>query len=108
MRPDEPTLDITKASGALFWDSMGNPYIDGTSMAWSDNMGASVPEVVEAAFEQARKLSHLRSSFDLADTVSAELQSSGKGAWEDVATGEKWEAAALALDPLSGQDRRAG
>ena len=60
----EPGLVITKASGALIWDSKGNEYIDCTSMAWSNNIGASVPEVVEAAFEQARDLSHLRSNFD--------------------------------------------
>jgi 4-aminobutyrate aminotransferase-like enzyme len=46
------------------WDSKGNEYIDCTSMAWSNNIGASVPEVVEAAFVQARQLSHLRSNFD--------------------------------------------
>jgi 4-aminobutyrate aminotransferase-like enzyme len=33
-------------------------------MAWSNNIGASHPEVVEAAFAQARQLSHLRSNFD--------------------------------------------
>jgi len=60
----EPGLVITRASGALVWDSKGNQYIDCTSMAWSNNIGASVPEVVEAAFRQARELSHLRSNFD--------------------------------------------
>ena len=60
----EPGLIITKAAGALVWDSKGNEYIDCTSMAWSNNIGASRPEVVEAAFEQARELSHLRSNFD--------------------------------------------
>jgi len=60
----EPGLVITKASGALVWDAKGNEYIDCTSMAWSNNIGASVPEVVEAAFAQARELSHLRSNFD--------------------------------------------
>jgi 4-aminobutyrate aminotransferase-like enzyme len=60
----EPGLVITKASGALVWDAKGNEYIDCTSMAWSNNIGASVPEVVEAAFSQARELSHLRSNFD--------------------------------------------
>jgi hypothetical protein len=34
-----------------------------------------------------------------ADAVSAELVSSGEGAWEDVFTGEKWGAAAMALAP---------
>ena len=60
----EAGLVITRASGALVWDSKGNEYIDCTSMAWSNNIGASVPEVVEAAFAQARQLSHLRSNFD--------------------------------------------
>jgi 4-aminobutyrate aminotransferase-like enzyme len=60
----EPGLVITKASGALVWDAKGNEYIDCTSMAWSNNIGASVPEVVDAAFAQARELSHLRSNFD--------------------------------------------
>ena len=60
----EPGLVITRASGALVWDSKGNEYIDCTSMAWSNNIGASVPEVIEAAFAQARQLSHLRSNFD--------------------------------------------
>jgi len=60
----EPGLVITRASGALVWDAKGNEYIDCTSMAWSNNIGASVPEVVDAAFAQARQLSHLRSNFD--------------------------------------------
>ena len=60
----EPGLVITRASGALVWDSKGSEYIDCTSMAWSNNIGASAPEVVEAAFAQARQLSHLRSNFD--------------------------------------------
>ena len=60
----EPGLVITKTSGSLVWDSKGNEYIDCTSMAWSNNLGGSRPEVVEAAFAQARELSHLRSNFD--------------------------------------------
>ena len=60
----EPGLIITKAEGALVWDAEGREYIDCTSMAWSNNIGASRPEVVEAAFAQARELSHLRSNFD--------------------------------------------
>jgi 4-aminobutyrate aminotransferase-like enzyme len=60
----EPGLIITKAEGALVWDSAGREYIDCTSMAWSNNLGASRPEVTEAAFAQARELTHLRSNFD--------------------------------------------
>ena len=60
----EPGLVMTRASGALVWDAKGNEYIDCTSMAWSNNIGAAHPEVVEAAFAQARQLSHRRSNFD--------------------------------------------
>ena len=60
----EPGLIITRAAGALVWDSKGNEYIDCTSMAWSNNIGASRSEVVRAAFDQASELSHLRSNFD--------------------------------------------
>jgi 4-aminobutyrate aminotransferase-like enzyme len=60
----EPGLVITRASGSLVWDSKGNEYVDCTSMAWSNNVGASAPEVVDAAFRQASELSHLRSNFD--------------------------------------------
>lgn len=61
---NEPGVVITKASGVLLWDSSGKEYIDCTSMAWSNNIGASSPEVVAAAVEQARALSHLRSTFN--------------------------------------------
>ncbi len=60
----EPGLVITRASGAEVFDADGKAYLDCTSMAWSNNIGASVPEVVDAAFAQARELTHLRSNFD--------------------------------------------
>ena len=60
----EPGLLITKASGVFVWDAAGREYIDCTSMAWSNNIGAARPEVVSAAFAQATELSHLRSNFD--------------------------------------------
>ncbi|HEX3490348.1 MAG TPA: aminotransferase class III-fold pyridoxal phosphate-dependent enzyme [Streptosporangiaceae bacterium] len=60
----EPSLVIARSSGALVWAENGREYIDCTSMAWSNNLGGSRPEVVEAAFAQARELSHLRSNFD--------------------------------------------
>jgi 4-aminobutyrate aminotransferase-like enzyme len=60
----EPGLIITRAAGAEVFDAEGNAYLDCTSMAWSNNIGASVPEVVDAAFAQARDLTHLRSNFD--------------------------------------------
>jgi len=77
----EPGLVITKASGSLVWDSKGNEYIDCTSMAWSNNIGASHPEVVDAAYAQARELSHLRSNFDSVPLLllSKELTASAPG-----------------------------
>jgi 4-aminobutyrate aminotransferase-like enzyme len=60
----EPSLVMARSSGALVWDEAGREYIDCTSMAWSNNLGGSRPEVIEAAFAQARQLSHLRSNFD--------------------------------------------
>jgi 4-aminobutyrate aminotransferase-like enzyme len=60
----EPGLIITRATGAEVFDADGNAYIDCTSMAWSNNIGASRPEVIDAAFAQARDLTHLRSNFD--------------------------------------------
>jgi 4-aminobutyrate aminotransferase-like enzyme len=60
----EPGLIITRAAGAEVFDADGTAYLDCTSMAWSNNIGASVPEVVDAAFAQARDLTHLRSNFD--------------------------------------------
>jgi 4-aminobutyrate aminotransferase-like enzyme len=60
----EPSPVIARSSGALVWDEAGREYIDCTSMAWSNNLGGSRPEVIEAAFAQARQLSHLRSNFD--------------------------------------------
>ena len=34
-----------------------------------------------------------------ADAVSADLQGSGEATWEDVFTGEKWDAADITLTP---------
>ena len=42
----EPGLVITRASGALVWDSEGREYLDCTSMAWLNNLGSSRPDVV--------------------------------------------------------------
>ena len=60
----EPNVIFTKARGSTMWDSQGNEYLDFTSQAWSNNIGASDPRVVEAAFAQARELSHVRSNYD--------------------------------------------
>jgi 4-aminobutyrate aminotransferase-like enzyme len=60
----EPELVMVRAEGALLWDSDGNEYVDCTSQAWSNNVGASDPRVIEEASRQAADLSHLRSNYD--------------------------------------------
>jgi 4-aminobutyrate aminotransferase-like enzyme len=60
----EPELVMVRAEGASIWDADGNEYIDCTSQAWSNNIGASDPRVVEAASRQAADLTHLRSNYD--------------------------------------------
>lgn len=60
----EPNTLFTKARGSKIWDSEGNEYLDFTSQAWSNNIGASDPRVIEAVYAQAKELTHLRSNYD--------------------------------------------
>ena len=60
----EPNTIFTRAVGSSIWDVDGREYLDFTSQAWSNNVGASDPRVVAAADEQARQLTHLRSNYD--------------------------------------------
>ncbi len=55
---------FVKARASSIWDVDGREYLDLTSQAWSNNIGASDPRVVEVANEQARDLTHLRSNYD--------------------------------------------
>lgn len=55
---------MTKAKGSKIWDIDGNEYVDMTSQAWSNNIGASDDRVIEATTAQAKELSHLRSNYD--------------------------------------------
>lgn len=61
---DRPNVIIAKAKGAKFWDIDGNEYIDCTSQAWSNNIGASHPRIVEGVKEAIEKISHVWYSFD--------------------------------------------
>ncbi|HWD76184.1 MAG TPA: aspartate aminotransferase family protein [Solirubrobacteraceae bacterium] len=58
-RGDEDIV-LTRARGSLVWDVDGREYIDCTSQAWSNNLGANDPRVVEAAIEQLREITHIR------------------------------------------------
>ncbi|MFN8622550.1 MAG: aminotransferase class III-fold pyridoxal phosphate-dependent enzyme [Chloroflexota bacterium] len=60
----EPNLILTKAKGIHVWDSTGKQYIDCTSQAWTNNIGAGHPRVLAAAAEQAEQIAHARSNFD--------------------------------------------
>jgi 4-aminobutyrate aminotransferase-like enzyme len=53
-----------RAKGALIWDADGKEYIDCTSQAWSNNIGANDERVLAAAWEQMQDLTHLRSNYD--------------------------------------------
>lgn len=55
---------FVRASRSSIWDEAGREYLDLTSQAWSNNIGASDPRVVSAANEQALELTHLRSNYD--------------------------------------------
>ena len=57
-------LRITKARGASFWDQHGKEYIDCTAQAWTLNVGACHPKVMEAVREQLDYFTHVRTSFE--------------------------------------------
>ena len=54
-----PGIIITRAKGAKLWDSEGREYIDCTSQAFSLNIGANHPRVIEAVREQLEKATHI-------------------------------------------------
>jgi 4-aminobutyrate aminotransferase-like enzyme len=60
----EPNAIFVRARGSKIWDSDGKEYLDFTSQAWSNNIGASDPRVIEASYAQAKELTHLRSNYD--------------------------------------------
>src|ERR1700722_18479179 len=60
---DTDKLTLMRASGSLVWDDTGKRYIDCTAQAWSNNLGANDPRVIEAAIEQTRQLTHARPTF---------------------------------------------
>ncbi len=46
---DPDKLTLVRARGSLVWDDEGKEYIDCTAQAWSNNLGANDPRVIEAA-----------------------------------------------------------
>jgi 4-aminobutyrate aminotransferase / (S)-3-amino-2-methylpropionate transaminase / 5-aminovalerate transaminase len=61
---DPSKLTLVRARGALVWDSQGREYLDCTSQAWSNNLGANDPRVIEAAIAQMREITHARPNFN--------------------------------------------
>jgi 4-aminobutyrate aminotransferase-like enzyme len=61
---DASKITLVRAKGSLVWDDKGREYLDCTSQAWSNNLGASDPRVVEAAIAQLREISHARDNFN--------------------------------------------
>lgn len=60
----EQNMMLVRASGVRVWDSDGREYIDCTSQAWSNNIGAGHPKVLAAAAAQAAEIAHARSNYD--------------------------------------------
>jgi 4-aminobutyrate aminotransferase-like enzyme len=61
---DETKLTLTRARGSLVWDADGRAYIDCTAQAWSNNLGANDPRVIEAAIAQMCEITHARPNFN--------------------------------------------
>ena len=62
-RHEDPLL-ITRAKDVHVWDCEGREYLDCTSQAWTNNIGAGHPRVLAAAAAQAEQIGHARSNFD--------------------------------------------
>lgn len=60
----EANLLLVRAKGTRIWDADGNEYLDCTSQAWSNNIGAGHPKVLAAAAAQAEEIAHARSNYD--------------------------------------------
>jgi 4-aminobutyrate aminotransferase-like enzyme len=74
---DPDKLTLVRALGSLVWDDQGRQYIDCTAQAWSNNLGANDPRVIEAAERQLHAITHARPTFhtpallDLAELITA-------------------------------------
>ena len=61
---DPSKITLVRAKGSRVYDDKGREYLDFTSQAWSNNLGANDPRVVEAAIAQMRDLTHARPNFN--------------------------------------------
>jgi 4-aminobutyrate aminotransferase-like enzyme len=65
-----PGIIITRAKGARLWDSQGKEYIDCTSQAFSLNIGANHPRVIEEVRKQLKKATHIAYHLDSVPLLS--------------------------------------
>lgn len=61
---DASKITLVRAKGSLVWDDQGREYLDCTSQAWSNSLGANDDRVVEAAIAQLREITHARPNFN--------------------------------------------
>lgn len=61
---DDTKITLVRALGSLVWDDKGKEYLDCTSQAWSNNLGANDPRVIDAAIAQMREITHARPNFN--------------------------------------------
>ena len=74
-RADDDVL-LTRVRGSLVWDVDGCEYIDCTSQAWSNNLGADDPRDLEAAIEDDDLCTQSRERGLHATTRLLDMQSS--------------------------------
>ena len=61
---DPSKITLVRARGSSVWDDHSREYLDCTSQAWSNNLGANDPRVIEAAIAQMREITHARPNFN--------------------------------------------
>lgn len=61
---DARKITLTRARGSYVWDDAGRRYLDCTSQAWSNSLGANDPRVIDAAIAQMREITHARPNFN--------------------------------------------
>jgi len=61
---DQSKITLVRAKGSRVWDDKGREYLDCTSQAWSNNLGANDPRVIDAAIAQMREITHARPNFN--------------------------------------------
>src|SRR5258707_6975199 len=67
---DPSKITLVRARRAPVWHDQGREYLDCTSQAWSNNLGANDPRVIAAAIAQMREITHARPNFNTLPLLS--------------------------------------